>query len=84
MGKNLFDIRMRPGNDVDRNDFTDDFRRSRTGIDGCLDGTDVTTDHDRDQTGPDFFIADECYIGCFDHRVSCFDRADQTFCFYHT
>ena len=42
MRKDFFHIRMRTGNDVDRNDFADDFRRSRTGIDGSLDGTDVT------------------------------------------
>ena len=69
---------------MDRNDFTDDFRRSCAGIDSGFDGADVTTDHDRDQTGPDFFITNEGYICCFDHGIGGFDGTDEASGFYHS
>ena len=84
LGKDLLDFGVRTGNDVDRDQLADAPRRRGAGIGRGLHRADVAAHHHRDVAGADVFLADEDDVGCLDHRVGRFDRADQALGFHHS
>ena len=77
LGEDAFDLGVRPGDDVDRDQLADAARGGGPGIGGGLDGADVAADHDGDVAGADVFLADQDDVGRLHHRVGGLDRPDE-------
>ena len=75
---------MGTGNNMNGDEFADSLSSSGTGIGSGFNSTDVTTDHNGNISTADMYFTDQSYVRSFDHGISCFDGANQTFSFNHT
>ena len=82
-GQDVFEVGVRPGNDVHRHQLADAPRRGGAGIRRRLDGGDVAA-HDRGHVaGADLFPPDQRHLGSLHHGVGRFNHRDQALGFDH-
>jgi hypothetical protein len=75
---------MRARNNVNTNQLANSTRRCRACIRGRFDRAHVAAHKDRYVTGSDIFFSQQLNIRSFDHGVSGFDSADETFGLDHS
>jgi hypothetical protein len=64
--------------------FADSSCGRRSSVGSCFNGANVSANKDRHVTRADILFSDQLNIRSFDHRVSCFDSADETFGLDHS
>jgi hypothetical protein len=74
---------VRPGDDLDADNFANATGSGSAGIGGCLDCGDVALDESADQSATDFVPAQEFHVGCLDHRVSRLEQGNKALAFDH-
>src|SRR5262245_49861178 len=67
--QNVFEVRMRPRNDMDADELTDPAGSRSSGVSRRLHGRNVTANHCRNVAGPDLFPAHEIDLCGLYHRV---------------
>ena len=53
-------------------------------IGSCFNSTYITSYHNGNKTAANMNLTDKVYISCLYHCIGCFNRTNQTFCFYHS
>src|SRR5918993_1957584 len=76
-GQDAFDFGVGAGDDVDADEFPDSSGGGGPGVGRGLDRPHVAAHEDRDVAGADVLLAQELYVGGFDHRVRGLDGADE-------
>jgi hypothetical protein len=82
--KHAFNFRVRPGNNVNTDQFTDPTRSGSARIGGSLYRTNISAHEDRNVAGADIFLSQELNIRGLDHRIRSLYRSDETFGFDHS
>jgi len=78
IGQQSCEIRVRAGDDVGKDQFaTQSFDRLTSDVNRRLDGSNVPSDHDRDISGADFFLAGQCDVGSLEHIIGRMQCGDQ-------
>ncbi len=67
-----------------RNEFTDPFGCSSSGVGSGFDRPHISSDHNGDITTADLFLTDQSDSGSFDHGISGFDGSYEASRFHHT
>jgi hypothetical protein len=83
-GQHAFDFGVRPRDHMNTDQFANSTRGGSAGIGGRFHGANVSTHEHGHITRADVFFAKQLHVGGFDHRVSRFDGADETFRFDHS
>src|SRR5262249_10894449 len=79
LGKNLFDLGVRAGNDVYGHELTDAPRSGGPGVCRSVHCADGAAHHHGHIAGADVFLADQHDVCSLHHRVSCLERRNKTF-----
>jgi hypothetical protein len=67
---------MRARYDVDTYELANTAGRGGSGVGGCLDGSNITTNDRRDKSRADLFVTYQLHVSGFDHSVRSLDHGN--------